>query len=366
MVTSNRSTPTDEKFELGHSILKTRLEQCPALIKNMLDHPIKLSSYKTFDSSYFVVTGTGSSEAHAKFFVYLINQYTQSFAEFKWLSTFSENTINDAQNKTLVIFSQGLSPNSHLAFACSDDFRHTILFTSTTIKGLNQAGKIGLVKILQQLLDRGNEVIYFPIEDEYTVLIRLIGPLAGYLACLQFINHFSPGCLPPCEATQLLKCLENAKLQAKEAPIQAILSEGRKGIQILSCSPFSEFGQNLAYKFLEGFYWQMPALWDYLQFSHGPFQKWQLNKELIIILHGNTCTEEDYLNRTLKMLGSKSNQVWIIKSDLPICYRILQYEMVLNHLLMLLLSELNIDQINWPGKGLDYPLYEVSQPKIKA
>lgn len=360
MVTSNRSTPANEKFELGHSILKTRLEQCPALIKNMLDHPIKISCRKTFDSSYFVVTGTGSSEAHAKFFVYLINQYTQRFAEFKWLSAFSENTIKDTQNKTLVIFSQGLSPNSHLAFSCSSKFRHTILFTSTTIKSLNQAGKAGSIKILQQLLDRGNEVIYFPIENEYTVLIRLIGPLAGYLACLQFINHFSPGCLPHCEATQLLTSLENAKLQATEAPIQAILSEGRKGIHFLSNSPFSEFGQNLAYKFLEGLYWSMPALWDYLQFSHGPFQQWQLNKGLIIILHGNTCTEEDYLERTLKMLGSKSNQIWIIRSDLPICYRILQYEMVLNHLMMLLLDELKIDQINWPGKGLDYPLYEVS------
>jgi hypothetical protein len=365
MVTLNRSTPTNKNSELGHSILKARLEQCPVLIKNLLDLPIKLSSQKTFDSSNFIVTGTGSSEAHAKFFVYLINQYTQGFAEFKWLSAFSENTIKDTQNKTLVIFSQGLSPNSHLAFACSHQFRHTILFTSTTIKSLNQAGKVESIKILQQLLERGNEVVYFPIENEYTVLIRLIGPLAGYLACLQFINHFSPGCLPPCEATQLLNSLENAKLQATEAPIQAILSEGSKGIHFLSSSPFPEFGQNLAYKFLEGLYWPMPALWDYLQFSHGPFQQWQLNKGLIIILHGNTCTEKDYLERTIKMLGSKSSQVWMIKSDLPICYRILQYEMVLNHLLMLLLSELNVDQINWPGKGLDHPLYEVSQPRVR-
>jgi hypothetical protein len=366
MVTSNRSILADQKPELGHSILKARLEQCPALIKNMLDHPIKLSSHETFDSSYFVVTGTGSSEAHAKFFVYLINQYTQGFAEFKWLSAFSENTIKNTQNKTLVIFSQGLSPNSHLASACSHQFYHTILFTSTTIKSLNQAGKVESIKILQQLLDRGSEVVYFPIEDEYTVLIRLIGPLTGYLAGLQFINHFSPGCLPPCEATQLLNSLENAKLQVKDAPIQAILSEGRKGVHLLSNSPFSEFGQNLAYKFLEGLYWPMPALWDYLQFSHGPFQQLQLNQGLIIILHGDTCTEEDYLERTLKMLGSKSSQVWIIRSDLPICYRILQYEMVLNHLLMLALDELNIDQINWPGKGLDYPLYEINQPRVKA
>lgn len=365
MVRSIPSTPADEKSQLGHDILQARLEECPALIKNMLDHPLKLISQKTFDSSYFIVTGTGSSEAHAKFFVYLINQYTQGFAEFKWLSAFSENRFKDTHNKTLVIFSQGLSPNSHLAFACSDQFRHTILFTSTTIQGLNQAGKIASAKILQKLLDRGNEVVYFPIEAEYTVLIRLIGPLAGYLACLQFINDFSPGCLPTCEATKILNCLENAKLQTKDAPIQAILSEDQKGIHFLSNSPFSEFGQNLAYKFLEGLYLPLPALWDYLQFSHGPFQQWQLNKGLIIILHGNTCTEADYLERTLKMLGS-SSLVWIIRSDLPICYRILQYEMVLNHLLMLALSELKVDQINWPGRGLDYPLYEVSQPLARA
>lgn len=365
MSTFNRSIQTGEKPRLGHELLKARLEQCPALIAGMLNHPLKLSCGRTFDSAHFVVAGTGSSEAHAKFFVYLINHYTRACAEFKWLSAFSEKSIQETQDKTLVIFSQGLSPNAHMALARSPQFRHTVLFTSTTIESASKVGKLVWVEILQRLLDGGNEVVYFPIEDEYTVLIRLIGPLTGYLACLQFLEHFSPGYLPGCDATRLLASLENAGLQAADAPNKAILAEGHKGIHLLGSAPFSEFGQNLAYKFLEGLYWPMPALWDYLQFSHGPFQQWQIDKRPIIILHGNTCTEEDYLERTLKMLRPQPDPLWIIKSDLPICYRILQYEMVLNHFLIQALSELKVNQIDWPGKELDGPLYEVSQPLMK-
>jgi fructoselysine-6-P-deglycase FrlB-like protein len=351
---------TDKPLDIGHEILKKRLEQCPIIIKNMLAHPIKLRCSNTFDSSHFVVTGTGSSKAHAKFFVYLINQYTQSFAEFKALSAFSEKFVKNTERKTLVIFSQGLSPNSQLALACSVHFHHTILFTSTTIEGANQTGKLEAVKILQQLIDQEKEIVYFPIENEYSVLIRLIGPLAGYLACLQFVENYVPGVLPQCNPKQLLTSLEDARLQANNAPIQAILSESRKRVQILSSYPFSDFGQNLAYKFLEGLYWPMPAVWDYLQFSHGPFQEWVLDRSPIIILHGNTRTEENYLERTLKMLNLQPTTVWIVKSDLPICYRILEYEMVLNHFLIPACSTLKINQIDWPGKGFESPLYDIS------
>jgi hypothetical protein len=365
MTTLNPPQITDESPDLGHEILKDRLEQCPNIIKKMLEHPIKLRCSNTFDSSHFVATGTGSSEAHAKFFVYLINQYTHSFAEFKPLSAFSGKSVKAPEKKTLVIFSQGLSPNAQIALAYSSQFHQTVLFTSTTIEGANKAGKLGAVKILQQLLDGGNEIIYFPIENEYRVLIRLIGPLAGYLACLQFLENFSPNCLPECDPQKILTSLENASLQVKDAPIQAILSEGHKGIKILNTYPFCEFGQNLAYKFLEGLYWPMPAIWDYLQFSHGPFQQCFLDKSSIIILHGNTPTEADYLKRALKMLNLRSGSIWIVKSELPVCYRILEYEMVLNHFLIQACISLKINQIDWPGKGFESSLYDMSPSLVK-
>lgn len=362
MVTFNPSIQTGQKPELSYEFLKARLEQCPTVITNMLNNPLKLTRDRTFDSTHFVVTGTGSSESHAKFFTYLINNYSRAFAEFNRLSAFSENIIPETQDKTLVIFSQGLSPNAQLALARYPQFRHTILFTSTTVNGASKAGKKAQAEILQRLLKAGNEVVYFPIEDEYTVLIRLIGPLAGYLICLQFLENFSSGRLPECGTAQLLASLENAALLSTDAPTQAILSEGRKGIHLLSIAPFSDFGQNLAYKFLEGLYWPMPSFWDYLQFSHGPFQQWQIDKSPIIILHGDTRTEEDYLERILKMLNPQSVPLWIIKSNLPTCYRILQYEMVLNYFIVHAINELKVNQIDWPGKGLDGPLYEISQP----
>jgi hypothetical protein len=52
--------------------------------------------------------------------------------------------------------------------------------------------------LLQLLLDEGGDLIEFPLAEEYTTLIRFVGPMAGYLAALQFVAQFPglPGLMP--------------------------------------------------------------------------------------------------------------------------------------------------------------------------
>ena len=81
-------------------------------------------------------------------------------------------------NGTLVVFSQGLSPNIHVIFA-KQKYQSIILFTATTTNNKNQH-KLQILNKLKK--NNSNFIINFPIEDEYTTLIRIIGPMCGYLS----------------------------------------------------------------------------------------------------------------------------------------------------------------------------------------
>src|ERR1700719_1113888 len=69
---------------LGHYLLEKRIAKCPEIIQGMLNFPVYCKMHEL--PQHFTVTGIGSSEAHGKFFVHLINRYTSSSANFLQLS----------------------------------------------------------------------------------------------------------------------------------------------------------------------------------------------------------------------------------------------------------------------------------------
>jgi len=117
---------------------------------------------------------------------------------------------NELVDKALVVFSQGISPNAKTALGRHAAFSHTILFTATTAPAARSAGKLDQADLLYDLLDGGGDLIVFPLAEEYTTLIRFVGPLCGYLSCLQFAAQLS-GCrfFPP-SPSEILPLLDMA------------------------------------------------------------------------------------------------------------------------------------------------------------
>jgi len=195
------------------------------------------------------------------------------------------------------------------------------------------------------------------LAEEYTTLIRFVGPLAGYLACLQFTAQLS--CcrfkVPP--ADDILRLLNS---QPPAELLEAMLKTPERfaaGFSLVTAAPISEFAQNLACKFMEGVFWPCPPISDFLQFAHGPFQQTTAHPHPVVILQGDAPVEAELVGRSLTMLRAVGLDAYVIRIDARPLISIFGFEAALNRLIFPLIKRFGTDQINWPGKGRDDQLY---------
>ncbi len=342
---------------LGHNLLAERLARIPGILDDMIARgPAPLKS-PSLSSERFVVTGTGSSEAHARYLSMLLNLYCDRAATYVPLSGFTTAHRQAFEGKTLVVFSQGVSPNAQIAINRRGDFSHTILFTATTPEAARQAGKKERANLLQDLLDEGGELVAFPLAEEYTTLIRFVGPLAGYLAALQFVAQF-PGCRYSMPARgQILPLLDATPPRDLRDAMLSLPSAFSQGFNLVTAAPISDFAQNLACKFMEGLYWPCPPISDFLQFAHGPFQQMNAHPKPVVILQGNEPMETEMVQRSVDMLRNVGLGAYVVRVDAPPLFSIFGFEAALNRLIFPVMRRLQINQVQWPGKGRDDLLY---------
>jgi len=354
MTESTRESESDSR---GHQLLAARLEQLPATIRRMADEPPLQLDGKSHRARRFVVTGTGSSEAHARFLLHLLNRHTARAAEFRPLSAFCPTNGESASESCLVVISQGLSPNAQVAIRQRHQFAHAIVFTSSTPAGARAAGKEDLARLLEQLQDEGVAIITSPLEEEYSTLLRFVGPMAVYLRIWQFVAALEPRALPRLPAGDLNRWLGRT---APGGMVDAFLANPEsfaRGFYFLAASPLCEFGQNLSYKFLEGLFWSAPVVWDFLQFAHGPFQEVTLQPRPVVILEAADEAAANLARRAQRMLAAAAVPCLTLTASLSGPQAIFEFEAMVNDLVMRLIERLAIDQRNWPSKGKDDPLY---------
>ena len=352
-----RRSVSEQGDLLGHALLAKRLAQIPGVLGDMLTRGPAPLKPATLASTHFIVTGTGSSEAHARYLTMLLNLHTERAAAYLPLSGFTAQLKPAFTGKTLVVFSQGVSPNAQIALRHHNDFAHTILFTATTPATALAAGKKDRAALLQSLLNEGGELIEFPLAEEYTTLIRFVGPMAGYLACLQFTAQLA-SCrfkVPP--AAAILNLLDAPPPADLLNAMLATPARFAGGFSLVTAAPISEFAQNLACKFMEGVFWPCPPISDFLQFAHGPFQQTTAHPHPVVILQGDAPVEAELVERSLAMLREVGLNAYVIHVDAPPLISIFGFESALNQLVFALMKQFGIDQVNWPGKGRDDQLY---------
>lgn len=342
---------------LGHDLLAQRLAQIPTILAAMIARGPAPLRPATLAAQRFIVTGTGSSEAHARYLVMLLNLYTDRAAAYLPLSGFIDGQRAAFAGKTLIVFSQGVSPNAQIALDRRRDFSHTVLFTASNPGAARAAGKIGRATLLEEILDEGGALIEFPLAEEYTTLIRFVGPLAGYLAALQFTSQLAGCRFSPPAANAILPLLNvPAPADLQEAMIR-LPSAFSQGFNLVTAAPISDFAQNLACKFMEGVFWPCPPISDFLQFAHGPFQQMTAHPKPVVILQGGSPAEAELVDRSVRMLREVGLSAFVIRVDAPALYSIFGFEAALNELVFAVMKHLRVDQVNWPGKGRDDLLY---------
>ncbi len=348
---------------LGHVLLKERLLRTVPHLLNQWEEPHgKRTSAPPH--AHWVITGVGSSEAHARFLVHLIHTYSRATAEYRPLSAFLERPPMNAHHAGLIVFSQGLSPNACLALRQHQHFAHTILFSAPIASILEDATEaMGL--LVEQLI-QSHSVTWVPFgeDTERGLLVRTLGPISGYLAAIEWLqNTYPPG---PKKISKVLfqDSLEQAMTTPLPFPAKKLLHKIQEGeVFVMGASPEIEYSQNLAYKLIESLFLIHVRPQEILSFVHGSFQslRYSQKKPVCLLLDQGSHKKQNLIERLQDLIDKLKGTSLFLRTNLPAPYTILAYELMLGQWTQQLLEETRLDIKNWPGKGEDPVLYEIDR-----
>jgi hypothetical protein len=305
-----------------------------------------------------IVTGLGSSQCAARLLAGLLTARCGIPALFVPMTDFYCGS--HARGKTLVVFSQGLSANACIALARRQDYEHCVLVTSATEAGLQAAGKNAALELLRSLQAEGATLIRHPLEDEYTLLPRFIGPacaLAAAIAMAQASAQEDDSLPNPAALREAFADAEVAGSNAQEWINDfAALPEWN------FCGAAVEHCGNLQAKVMECLFMRLPHARDWLEFSHGAFQA-NCHQPSPQWLFTDTSAAQAKLLSQLKPLYEKNHYTLrIMRSPLGFPFNLLYYELFLNQLVLSAVEQQGLDLIEWPGKGRDGAGYSLSAP----
>lgn len=354
----NVTMPKDlgaKKDPLGHGLWRARMEAAAGLAEAVAAQPFAGWPAVAFARPW-VVTGIGSSEAQGRLLVHLLNTRGGPTAQFLPLASFLAKPPACVRGKFLVIITQGLSPNSRPALAAASAAAGAALFTATTPAGARAAGKPDRAAALEAWVAAGHTLLPLWPEEEYAILIRVLGPMAGTVAMIQAAAAALPKRALPGTPVNLAATLPKAGGSVL-ASVPSLLSNLDRPLLMLAGPDVASYGQNLAYKFLEGLFLPQPPLVDWLQFAHGPFQQRCADRGPVVVLLGTSPVDKAAWARAQPMLTEVARPLIVLKASLPPPWDLLEHEVALNRLIIPVAEHLASPQRQWPGQGQDGPLY---------
>jgi creatinine amidohydrolase len=347
----NEEAPADL---LGHRLLADRVAAAEAELLALSGNPAQLPD--GLAGHHWLAGGLGSSEAHARAFVCLVNRFSRASASFVF-PTEAPASQRRGQGDGWLYFSQGYSHNAVAATrhwaAASDTVR--VLVTASTPASLEQAGHVERAGQLRRLLESGVKLVPMPGRDEYTILIRTIGPLCGFLVAIRLA--VAAGAQMDIPGTDRLTSMCNAARDVWSASREALLDEWINGAGLNTIGPIASCIQNLTLKRLEGIYRDSSLSRDLLGYAHGTFQREVLCQRPQWVLCDAGHARHPIVERFLAMNASSGIPARVLASPGGFPEDLFFYEMLFNRILQDAVIKLGIDQVNWPGRGADGPLY---------
>ena len=133
-------------------------------------------------------------------------------------------------------------------------------------------------------------------------------------------------------------------------------------LALVTSGTYGEVVTNLQYKVMEGMLRPMPPVWDVLHLAHGPFQQRFAGPATFLALtRPDAAGEEDALDRFAAMLDPARHVLVKLAAHRAAPLALLEHEAMLNALLLADLARRGVDQVGWPGRGRDRPLYGLAE-----
>jgi creatinine amidohydrolase len=321
----------------GHAILAARLREIPAALARTATRPFAPLALGDRPVRRVVATGVGSSAAHATLLVHELRRAGRD-ARTVPLSTFLAPPT-PAPDDVLVVFTQGLSPNAALALDAPACWRRVVLVTAVTDE--TRLASLRALGIVVQTIDG---------TDERGTLVRVVGPMTGYVAALRLAAALGGAVPPDLTALDDLVATTTAPSIAAEA-LAAPLA-------FVTSGTYGELVSNLQYKLMEGLLLPMPPVWDVLHLAHGPFQERVDGAATFLALaRVDAPGEAECLDRFASMLDPSRHVLVRLEARSAGPLALLEHEMMLNAVVLEQVAARGVDQVRWPGRDADGPLY---------
>lgn len=285
----------------------------------------------------FTATGTGGSEGPAQAFVAALQERGIA-ARFRPLSSFA---LDHEREGALVVFSQGMSPNARLAL------RHagpdTVLVTA-----LDELGEGPGYEALRAAAGRGALICPHGPSDEHGLLVRIEGPTRATLVGLRLAEVLAPRSAPPVDLPA----------RARRAFDAAAPALGQHAVALVTAGDAGPLAQGLRWKLLEALGIPDPPIWDVLQVAHGPLQQFYDTRATLLAVEG--CDEAPLFDRLGAALVRERHELRRLTATLPHPWGWFEHDAQINAVVLATLTRRPRDLIDWPGKGRDGSLYELS------
>lgn len=333
----------------GLALLEERWAALPAALARTFDQAMPALDWDLRRLRRIVATGVGSSEAHARFLVRLL-EGAGVLARFLPLSALVAPPAG-ADGDALVVFSQGLSPNARLVLRAAAAWGRVAIVTAATDADADPAKR-------EALATPGAAVVGFDGEEEYGTLLRVAGPLTGYVAAWRLATALAGGTAPALDVARV-----GAIVAAASARVDALLGGADASAllahaHLVTTGDYGELAANVRYKVLEGLLLPAPPVWDLLHVAHGPFQQaFSGPATFMALARADAPDEPALLDRLAAMLDPARHRLVPLAATLPGALAILEHEALTTALVLRGIRERRVDQRRWPGRGFDAPLY---------
>lgn len=371
--------PADEAWRRGHALLAARSQALPAQLRTALVTPASALPWDAARVRRVITTGIGSSAANARLLAALLQEVGLA-ARFVPLSAFTAGPPQDSVADALVVFSQGLSPNARLALQDVDAWAGVVLVTAVPATASDVApardaippsGDLASRQAAVAALEaRGVVVQRIAAAEEYGTLLRVAGPLLGHAAALQLAlaaaraaGRKPAGLLPasiPIDDVCARVAAAPERLAREHDDLDAAALEA--GSALLASGGYAELLSNVRAKIVEGLLLPEPPVWDLLDFAHGPFQQIHARPwTLLALTRTDAPGESALLDRLESMLVGGRHRLVRWQSELSGALALFEHEALADALVLRAIAERGVDQVDFPGRGADRALYEVSR-----
>jgi creatinine amidohydrolase len=331
--------------------IAARAARVPAEVARHLEEPIDVGAFPA--GAALVVTGVGASEGPARYLVALA-ALAGVRATFAPLSAFL-GPVPARLGDTLVVFSQGLSPNARLAIAQAGTFRRALLVTSVA----EARASAEVAAPLARFRGAGGEVLVLPPEDEPGTLTRVLGPAVALVAAARLGARLGAA-VDEAALRAAPGALASAPRRAREAIAGAPPGALHRRIALVTIGASADAAHGLVGKWLEGLGAPPPALWDVLAVAHGPFhQLFDEEATLVALTHEGDARERDALDRLESMLRPGRHALVRLASALPAPLGAIDHDAQWTALLLAALDERSKDLGG--ACGHDAPLYALGR-----